>query len=143
MKVVLGLDVGDARIGVARGELGSPFAFGRGFIARRTLQADVAAVLETAAREGAELVVVGLPKRRDGSDSPQTEKVRAFAAALERAGLEVAFEDERFTTKLATRGIAKSGLPKHKRQEKGRVDEAAAVLLLESYLTRVSHAPKG
>ncbi len=143
MKVVLGLDVGDARIGLARGEVGSSLAFGRGFIARRTLREDVAAVREAAAREGAELVVVGLPKRLAGSDSPQTEKVRAFAAALERAGLKVAFEDERFTTKLATRGMAHSGLPKAKRQEKGRVDEVAAVLLLESYLARMVHAPEG
>jgi putative Holliday junction resolvase len=143
VKVVLGLDVGDARIGLARGEVGSSLAFGRGFIARRTLREDVAAVREAAAREGAELVVVGLPKRLAGSDSPQTQKVRAFAEALEGAGLEVAFEDERFTTKLATRGIAHSGLPKAKRQEKGRVDEVAAVLLLESYLARMAHAPEG
>jgi putative Holliday junction resolvase len=136
MAAVIALDVGDARIGVARGDMGRPFAFGRGFITRTNLQADVRAVQEAATREDAGIVVVGLPKRRDGTDSPQTQKVRSFAAALEQQGLEVVFEDERFTTKLATRDIAGSGISKRKRQEKGRVDEASAVLILESYLAR-------
>lgn len=139
---LLSLDVGDARIGVARGEVGSGFAFGRGWITRTQLRDDVAAVAEAAAREGAARMIVGLPRRRDGSDSPQTEKVRAFAKALEEAGLEVVFEDERFTTKIATRGLAGSGLPKGKRQEKGRLDEAAAVLILESYLARHTKIPR-
>ena len=79
---VIALDVGDARIGVAAGELGSRFAFGRGAIERRGTRHDVPAVLEAAAREGAATVVVGLPLRLDGSESPQTQRVRAFAEAL-------------------------------------------------------------
>ena len=80
--------------------------------------------------------VVGLPSRLRGGDSPQTQKVRLFAAALEEAGLVVVFEDERLTTKLASQGLATSGLKKKQRQEKGRLDERAAVLILETYLAR-------
>ncbi len=134
--MVLALDVGEARIGVARGEVGSPFAFGRGFITRQKLSLDVAAVQALAEAEGAARVVVGLPSNMRGGDSPQTTKVRAFAAALEQVGLTVAFEDERLTTQLAAQGLAKSGLKKKQRQEKGRLDERAAVLILESYLAR-------
>lgn len=135
-RVVLALDVGEARIGVARGELGASFAFGRGFVTRQKLATDVAAVRALAEAEGAVRVVVGLPSSMRGGDSPQTRRVRAFAAALERAGLTVVFEDERLTTRLAAQGLAQSGLGRRRRQEKGRLDERAAVLILESYLAK-------
>ncbi len=134
--VALALDVGEARIGVAVGEIGSSFAFGRGYIVRQKLSLDVAAVRSHAEAEGAARIVVGLPSRLRGGDSPQTEKVRRFAAELEKAGLAVVFEDERLTTKLASQGLVKSGMKKKKRQEKGLLDERAAVLILESYLAK-------
>ena len=135
---VIALDVGEARIGVARGEVGSSFAFGRGYIVRRNLAFDVAAVRERLVAENAARVVVGLPRRSDGGDSAQTKAVRDFAAALQAAGLEVVFEDERFTTQLASRKLVSSGLRKKKRQEKGLLDEAAAVLILETYLRKAA-----
>ena len=135
-EVVLALDVGEARIGVARGELGSSFAFGRGYITRHKLSLDVEAVRSRAEAEGAARLIVGLPSRLRGGDSPQTEKVRRFAAELEKVGLTVVFEDERLTTKLASQGLVKSGMKKKRRQEKGLLDERAAVLILESYLAK-------
>jgi len=129
---VLGLDVGDARIGVAVAERGRPFAFGRGWIERREQEADARAVAELAASEGVELIVVGLPRLTSGAEGAQAAKVRRFAAALEALGLRVVFADERFTTRLAQGRI--SHLPKKKRQQKGRLDEAAAVAILEGYL---------
>lgn len=135
-EVVLALDVGDARIGVARGETGSTLAFGRGALRRTRQRDDVAEIVRLAGEEGATRVVVGLPTRTDGRDSKQTQRVRAFAEALGRAGVEVEFEDERFTTRIAERALAGGPLPRGKRQEKGRVDEASAVLILESWLTK-------
>ena len=136
--VLLSLDVGDARIGLARGEVGSSFAFGRGYITRRKLNDDVAALQKVVEQEGASCLVVGLPRRSDGTDSKQTAKVRSFAKELEKRGFSVVLEDERFTTRIATDGITRSGLPRTKRQSKGRVDEASAVLILESYLAKLS-----
>lgn len=133
---MLALDVGDARIGLAVGSIGSSFVFGRGHLERHGTKRDVAAVLELAAREGAEVVVVGLPLRLDGTSSAQTERVRVFASALAAAGAKVEFEDERLTTRIAQRQVGSSALPRSRRQEKGRLDEAAAVLILESYLAR-------
>ncbi len=129
---VLGLDVGDARIGVAVAEEGRPFAFGRGWIVRSADAADVVAVCELARAEGTTRVVVGLPRRSDGAEGAQAAKVRRFAAALGAAGLEVRFVDERYTTRVAAQRIAH--LPRNKRREKGRLDEAAAVAILETYL---------
>jgi putative holliday junction resolvase len=138
-EVVLALDVGEARIGLARGEIGARFAFGRGALRRSGRQADdVAAVVAAAAAEGAARVVVGLPLRAQGGDSLQTQRVRSFAQALRAAGLRVELFDERFTTALAQRQLAASGLSRGKRQQKGRLDEGAAVAILETYLERLS-----
>jgi putative Holliday junction resolvase len=135
-EAVIALDVGEARIGIARGELGSSFAFGRGFIERQGGARDVAAVADIARDEGASTVVVGLPRRTDGGDSAQTARVRTFIDQLVGAGLAVEIEDERFTTKLATSQILGSGAGRGRRREKGRVDEASAVLILETFLRR-------
>jgi putative Holliday junction resolvase len=139
---LLGLDVGDARIGLARAEAGSKVAFGRGALERSGVKRDVEGVARVAAQEGASLVVVGLPRNMDGTESRQTQRVRAFAEALaarlEPDGVQVVLEDERLSTRAAQREIAASPLPRGKRQEKGRLDEAAAVLILESYLARAA-----
>ena len=134
--IILALDVGQARVGVARGEAGSSFAFGRGFITRSKQKHDVAAVKDMMNAEGASLLVVGLPHRTDGRDSPQANRVRSFARALQDAGMQVEFEDERFSTRIATEGILKGGTNKKGRQDKGRIDEASAIVILESYLER-------
>jgi putative holliday junction resolvase len=134
-QVILALDVGDARIGVAKGETGSSFAFGRGFITRTKFSEDLKQLRDLMSKENAELIVIGLPKSKDGTDSPQTQKVRSFARELEKAGIKVVLEDERFTTRLASQHLR--DLPKHKREEKGRLDEAAAILILESYLAKM------
>lgn len=141
---VLALDVGDARIGVARADSGTTMAFGRGAITRQGTRTDVKAVVSLAVAEGASLVLVGLPLSLDGSDSAQTARVRAFATELSRVleplGMAVSLEDERLTTRLAQRQIGAGSLPRGKRQVKGLLDEAAAVLILESYLARTNHA---
>jgi len=134
---LLALDVGDARIGVAAGTVGSLLAFGRGAIGRQGTRKDVPAVLALVEKEGAAAIVVGIPVRLDGSESPQTERVRRFAAALAEAGADVVFEDERLTTRIAQRPVSDSDLPRSRRQEKGLLDEAAAVQILESYLRRL------
>ena len=133
---VLGLDVGDARIGVAVGRVGSRLAFGRGAIERRGTRSDVEAVVAAAATEGASAIVVGLPLRLDGSDSPQTARVRAFARELAEAGAAVLLEDERLTTRIAQRQVGAGPRPPGRRQADGRRDEAAAGLHLESFLLR-------
>jgi len=138
--VVLGLDVGDARIGLARGERGSSFVFPRGALQRTSTSHDVERLAELVEEEAAGEVVVGLPLNLDGTESAQTAKVRAFSEALERRlrplGVSLVLEDERLTTRIAQRQVGAGPLPRGKRQVKGRLDEASAVLILESYLSR-------
>lgn len=129
--------MGEARIGLARAEINSSMAFGRGWLTRnRKLKHDLAELRQVVDQEQAELLVLGLPLRRDGTDSEQTRKVRDFARHLEQAGFRVEFEDERYTTSIAGQQIAGGPLSKKKRQEKGLQDEAAAILILESWLQR-------
>lgn len=133
---LLGLDVGAARIGVACADTERGFVFGRGVVAHRTQGEAVREIARLAAAEEAAMIVVGLPLRHDGRDSKQTQRVRAFARALEAAGLEVVFEDERFTTRLAQQQLREGAHSRAQRRQKGRLDEAAAMLILESHLAR-------
>jgi putative holliday junction resolvase len=138
-EIVLALDVGEARIGVARGEVGSPFAFGRGTLPGGDDAATLSRLRELVAVERAGRLIVGLPLRTDGRDSAQTTRVRTLAARLDAVGVPVELVDERFTTQAAQRALRGSGLPRGKRRQKGRLDEASAVLILEAWLAR--HAP--
>jgi len=142
----LALDVGQVRIGLAIGEEGSSFVFGRGYITRQALADDIALIKEKVLDCSANIIVVGLPLRQDGKDSQQTKNVRDFARALQDAyevdnednnaneGVEIVFQDERYSSKVAEQHLRSSGLSKKNRREKGLVDEAAAKLILESYL---------
>ena len=134
--VVVGLDVGDARTGVAVGRVGSSFAFGRGTIPGGDEERTLAEVRTLVGAEGASRLVVGLPLRTDGADSAQTQRVRRLAVRLDELGLPVELVDERFTSQAAQRSLRGSGLPLGKRRQKGRVDEASAILILETWLAR-------
>ena len=124
------LDVGQARIGLAVGERGRPFAFGRGHLAAD----DWAGLLRFLEAEEVERVVLGLPLRTQGVEGPEAKRVRALGEKLRAAGFDVVYEDERFTTQLAAQRLKQRG--KKKRREKGRLDEESAILILESYLER-------
>jgi putative Holliday junction resolvase len=130
--VRLGIDPGDARIGVARsdpsGFLATPVETvrrGKGDLAR------IARILE---EEGAIEVVVGLPRSLSGGEGPAAVKVRDFAARLARriAPVPVRLCDERLTTVSATamlRGRGRKG-----GKQRAVVDQAAAVLILQHAL---------
>ena len=130
--VRLGIDPGDARIGVARsdpsGFLATPVETvrrGRGDLAR------IAAIL---AEEGAVEVVVGLPRSLSGGEGPAAVKTRAFASSLARriAPVPVRLCDERLTTVSAEAMLRDRGRKGSRRREV--VDQAAAVLILQHAL---------
>ena len=132
--VRLGLDPGDARIGVARcdpsGFLATPVETvrrGRG---------DLARLARLVAEEGAIEVVVGLPRSLSGGEGPAAAKVRAFASALARriAPVPVRLYDERLTTISAEAMLRDRGRKGAKRR--AVVDQAAAVLILQQALDR-------
>lgn len=129
---VAALDVGEARIGLAVGQTGSPWAFGRGYLVRQNLEADLGALARFAQQEQTELFIVGLPLRTDGKPSAQAERVLQLVEAMRQQGLEVELLDERYTTKVGQSRLRHAS--KRVRQEKGKLDEASAIALLESYL---------
>jgi putative holliday junction resolvase len=135
MGVFLALDVGVARIGLAVSDPSGRFAFPRGFVMRQKLSLDIAAVRQQMDKEQAHTVVVGLPLKTDGSYSGQTQRVRAFAKDLERAGIQVALQDERFSTKIAQSQLLVTS-NKRDRLQKGLLDAQSAVLILETYLQK-------
>lgn len=97
----------------------------------------VQAVADTAREREAEEIVVGLPLTLEGTESDWTREARAFGDKLaERTGLPVHYVDERMTSVRAERAVRSSGLKRTQREEKGRVDAAAAVLILQAHLDR-------
>ena len=129
---LLGLDLGERRIGLALGDPTGLLAGALMVLPSRVRARDVAAVREIAAREGAVAAVVGVPVNMDGSRGPQAEKSHRFGAALEAAGLPVIYWDERLTTVEAQRYLRDGGMSREKRRQ--TIDAAAAQILLQSYL---------
>ena len=130
--VRLGIDPGDARIGVARSDPS-------GFLATpvetvRRGKGDLARIAAIAAEEEAVEVVVGLPRSLSGREGPAAAKVREFAAALARrlAPTPVRLVDERMTTVSAEAMLRDQGRKGGKRR--AVVDQAAAVLILQHAL---------
>src|SRR5579871_2876166 len=108
---ILGLDIGDRRIGVAISDPLGITAAGLECIERKNMQTDLAAVKQVAERHGAVQIVVGLPQNMDGTFGEQSEKVKSFARKLARVtGLPVVYEDERLTTVSAIRTLTTLGV---------------------------------
>lgn len=135
---VLGIDFGERRIGVAvsdpTGTLASPLPT----LKRRAGKRPPFAALEAIVQEyGVEALVMGLPLTPAGEESEWTRVVRESGDTLaRRTGLPIHYIDERFTSVQAERAVRGIGLPKRKREEKERVDAAAAVLILQAWLDR-------
>jgi len=80
-------------------------------------------------------IVVGLPLGLDGEENSWCAEVRSMGGKLgERLDLEVSFVDERMTSVRAERAVRGIGLSKRDREQKGRVDAAAAQLILQAWL---------
>ncbi|MGD2123238.1 MAG: Holliday junction resolvase RuvX [Gemmatimonadota bacterium] len=133
---VLGIDFGERRIGLAVSDPSGTLASPLPTLKRRAGKRPPLATLADLAEEhevGA--IVFGLPLTLEGVDSDWTRTVRKVAKSLgDRTGLPIHFMDERLTSVRAERAIRSLGLPKKKREEKERVDAAAAVLILQAWL---------
>jgi len=88
------------------------------------------------ATESVDVLVVGKPLQMSGQASESMTYVEAFVRSLQKLFplLPVEWVDERYTSKMASRVIAQSGLKKKDRQDKGLVDKVSAVIILQSYM---------
>ncbi|MFX4263203.1 Holliday junction resolvase RuvX [Pelotomaculum propionicicum] len=131
---VLGLDLGDKRIGVALSDPMGWTAQGLDVITGGGgSKGDIRRIREIALKHEVEKVVVGLPLNMDGSTGPRAEKARDFAGRLARAlDLPVELWDERLTTVEAERLLIEADMKRNKRRQV--IDKMAAVLILQNYL---------
>jgi putative holliday junction resolvase len=135
---VLGVDFGEVRVGLALSDetrtLATPLPTLK---RRRGKRPPLKALEELALEHDVRALVFGLPLELSGEESEWTREVREVGEALAaRLGVPVEFLDERMTSVRAERAVRSSGLPLKKREEKGRVDRAAAVLILQGWLDR-------
>lgn len=88
------------------------------------------------AKEEVELILIGIPKNWDESDTHATPLVEKFLKELKKnfPNMPVKQVDERFTSKMASRAMLEMGLKKKQRQDKRLVDEIAATIMLQDYL---------
>ena len=129
---ILGLDVGDRRIGIALSDETRFIATPHSVYTRIGWGPDVKHLKKLYEDSAAVLVVCGLPKNMDGSVGFQAEKVMAFAEKLKEAGLPVEFQDERLSTVSAHQALIEGGMRREDR--KGTVDKVAAAVILQTYL---------
>jgi putative Holliday junction resolvase len=135
MARILGLDVGDKRIGIAvsdpTGLLVTPLVT----IQRKNRRADVARLAALVAKQEAGMVVVGLPLNMDGTEGEQALKVRSFAKQLSFAiKMPIELQDERLSTFSAIEALTERGVRTGHNRE--LVDMEAAAIILRTFLDR-------
>jgi putative Holliday junction resolvase len=136
---IVGLDVGERRIGVAISDLTGMLARPLGVVQISGLAVDALKrtsdeIARLAAEEdGVAAVVVGLPRRLDGTPNDMTPKVQAFASKLgERTSLPVHLQDERLSSVEAESRLARK--ERDWRVRKAQIDAAAAAIVLQDFL---------
>jgi putative Holliday junction resolvase len=133
---LLGLDIGNRRIGLAVSDPRGTFAIPTGYLDRNKLQSDINQILEFARSRNAEGIVVGIPYTVSGELGYQAKQVEGFIRALNRStNLPVHRVDERFTS-FEAEGLLKEAGQQPSRH-KGSVDSAAATLILERFLNKI------
>jgi putative Holliday junction resolvase len=133
---VLGIDFGEKRVGLAVSDPTGKIATPLETVQRRAGKRPPLAELERIGKSLAvEHVVVGLPLDLRGEENEWCQQVRDVGRKLAaRLGVEVSFVDERLTSVRAGRAVRESGLRKSEREQKERVDAAAAQLILQAWL---------
>ncbi|MEO5973447.1 MAG: Holliday junction resolvase RuvX [Sphingomicrobium sp.] len=134
-----GLDVGTKTIGVAICDAQWHFAGPCETIRRTKFTADLVALAAFAAREHIVGLVVGLPLNMDGSDSPRTQSVRAFARNLAPLGLPLLLWDERWSTSAVERAMVAADVSRAKRAV--AIDKLAAAHILQGAIDALANLP--
>jgi putative Holliday junction resolvase len=136
---LLGLDVGTRTIGLATCDAGWSFATASETVKRTKFTADLEVLKRFAAQQGIVGLVVGLPLNMDGTDSPRTQSVRAFARNLAPLGLPMLLWDERWSTVAVERAMIEADMSRAKRAEK--VDAHAAAHILQGAIDALVNLP--
>ena len=135
----VGLDIGEKRIGVAVSDVSGTLARPLGVLRPSSLDVDALDVVSTeiarlaAEEDGLGEIVIGLPRRLDGTPSDMTPRVEQFARRLQtKTSLPITLQDERLSSREAESRLALRD--KDWRSRKARLDAAAAAVILQDYL---------
>ena len=134
-----GLDVGTKTIGLAICDAGWHFAGPAETIRRTKFTQDLKALEDFISREKIIGLVIGLPLNMDGTDSPRTQSVRAFARNLSPLDLPMLLWDERWSTQAVERAMISADVSRAKRAEK--VDALAAAHILQGTIDALANLP--
>ena len=134
---ILGLDYGDARIGVAISDPLGWISQGLMTIARKNpidLSSSVARIVETVEEHSVGTIVLGYPRNMDNTEGENCKKVLVFKRKLEAAlpGIAIELYDERLSTRRAQQIFGEVALKGHKHKQ--NVDKLAAAIILQDYL---------
>jgi putative Holliday junction resolvase len=135
-----GLDVGTRTIGLAVCDAGWAFAGPSETIRRTKFTNDLKLLTDFVAKQSIRGLVVGLPLNMDGTDSPRTQSVRAFARNLAPLNLPVLLWDERWSTQAVERAMIDADVSRAKRAEK--VDALAAAHILQGAIDALVNLPQ-
>ena len=131
-RVLIGLDVGERRIGVAVGDTGIRIA-----VPFDTIEVDgseIERIAQIVVAEGDDTMVIGYPRNQSGEPTAQTVFVEDFANKLTDIAARIVFQDESLTSVLAEEQLKSYGRP----YSKGDIDAKAAALILQDYLEQHS-----
>lgn len=134
---ILGVDFGDRRIGLAVSDPTERIALGAGCLQVRSRREALASLSEFVAKNGIDEIVIGLPLTMSGERGQRAQITEQFVDQLAReVSARIRLWDERFTSEAARRSVvdAGPGARRAARRHKGRTDEIAATLLLQSWL---------
>ena len=131
--IIMSVDLGKARTGIAVSDSGESFAFPKKVITEYNEEKLINKICETAKELDAKLIVVGYPKNMDGSAGWRAEECKAVAEKITKiSGIETVLWDERCTTVSAHTALNFTNTRGKKRKDV--VDAVAAVIILEDYL---------
>jgi putative Holliday junction resolvase len=135
MPRILAIDYGIKRTGIAVTDDFQIIASGLTTIPSETA---ITFLKEYFSKENVAKVLIGEPKQMNGQPSESNEIIEKFVSKFKEEFPEMKLErsDERFTSKMAFQTMIDSGLKKKQRQNKGLVDEIAATIMLQDYLSR-------
>ncbi len=133
MNRALGIDLGEARIGLAISDELGVLAHPLETIVVNEIRDPLARISEIVAREKIGMIVLGMPRNMNGTYGPAAEKTREFAKQLqERVTCEIKFWDERLTSVAAQKSLHAGG--KNVKQSRAVIDQVAAQMILQGWL---------
>ena len=133
---IIALDFGLKRTGIAITDEMNIIASGLKTVDSKFLIEELKSLVS---KNNISTIVLGEPKRLNGSDTHISENVRLLFEHLKKTFqlIDIVKYDERFTSKMASQSIAMMGISKSKKQDKSLIDEVSATILLQSYMQSV------